>query len=227
MTDHIFPDDIFNESSASKEAIHPLEIACRYIRQKEEAEAIKILHEHQAIIHGWKNKYDNSIVNVAAWNGCVEVLKYLATISAPIFDDPETSVFGARSIKVLEFLNERGLLKPNAIGKHGTTPLQQACNASEHFIPRADETLIPERLLCIDYLVNAGADVNALNDDGRTAAMGAAYIGAHQFVTRLVELGADISPSIRCNKGKSTIDYAMGEETTLVIRRILIKLNHK
>jgi len=73
------------------------------------------------------------------------------------------SVMGARHLEVLS---------PNAQAEHGTTPLQQACNIADDFGIKCDETLVPECLERIRYLISLGADVNQRNANGRNAIMG-------------------------------------------------------
>ena len=170
-------------------------------------------------IKDYRNKYGNSIADIAAWNGCVKVLSFLCDIKFS-FDTDKISVMGARRIRILRFLLSKGILNPNARDKDtGTTPLQQACNiAEESFGIKMDENLVPECLEKIAFLVKAGAKLNATNNEGRNALMGAAYIGAYPVVTLLLNLGADASPSTRCLNGKSAIDYAFGSYTESIIR---------
>lgn len=216
-------DSVFDlEQPKTEIPLHPLEKACQHIRENDTLSALGILQEHRDSLYTWRSKYDNTIVNIAAWHGCVDVLDYLFTTDARIFNNPdELTVFSSRHIRTLEFLSSKGLLRPNGKAVHGTTPLQQACNAADHFGFKVQKDLIPERLLCIEYLINAGADVNATNDDGRTAAMGAACIGACPFIDLLVRFGADVSDNIRCREGKTTLHYAFGDDAEITIRQYL------
>lgn len=201
-------------------ALDPLEQASVYMRTNEEEKALVLLKKHSQLIISWVNKYGNSIANIAAWNGCVSVLKYLNSLSID-FDSITLSVMGARHLNVLEWLHENQLLVVNAQGDHGTTPLQQACNIADSIGFKFDEELVPNCLERIRYLIAVGADIDQLNSNKRTALMSAAYIGAYPVVELLLSCGANCSPGIRCDKGKSTMDYAFGEYTENLIRKAL------
>jgi ankyrin repeat protein len=207
-----------------KIALDPLEQASVYMRKNEEENALFLLKKHSQLILSWENKYGNSIANIAAWNGCVSVLKYLSSLSFN-FDLITLSVMGARHLNVLEWLHENQLLVVNAQGNHGTTPLQQACNIADSLGFKFDEELVPSCLERIRYLIAVGADIEQLNSNKRTALMSAAHIGAYPVVDLLLSCGANCSPSVRCDKGKSTIDYAFGEHTENLIRKALIRVH--
>jgi ankyrin repeat protein len=212
-----------NESPLESTPIEPLERACIYMRTKEEDKALFLLKKHNELIHDWKNKYGNSIANVAAWNGCIGILSFLKNLRF-CFDLESLSVMGARHLSVLKFLKDNNILQVNAKGDGGTTPLQQACNIADNILGfKMDEELIPECLERIHFLIANGADIDQRNDSNRTALMGAAYIGAYPIVQLLLEYGANCSPDIRCEQGKSTIDYAFGEYTENLIRNSLIR----
>ncbi|WP_338853974.1 ankyrin repeat domain-containing protein (plasmid) [Alteromonas macleodii] len=200
---------------------NPMEKASIHMRLNEESEALKIIKQNIYMVQEWKNQYGNSIGNIAAWNGCVEVLECLYQNGFE-FDINTVSVIGARHLKVIKFLNGYGIFNANAQAEHGTTPLQQACNIADAIGYKFDEDLVSESLKRIRYLIALGVDVNQRNSDGRTAVMGAAYIGAYPLVELLIEYGADCSGNIRCNRNKSTIDYAFGEYTENIIRQSLI-----
>jgi ankyrin repeat protein len=57
----------------------------------------------------------------------------------------------------------------------------------------------------ISLLLENGADVNAKDDDGRTALMAAAYNKDPKMISLLLENGADAA--ITDNNGKKAIDY--------------------
>lgn len=184
--------------------------------------AVSILHHSDLdTLKSYRDKNSNSIADIAAWHGCVNVLSFLHEIKFS-FDTDKISVMGARHIRTLRFLTSKGILNPKAKDQDtGTTPLQQACNIADSIGVKMDENLVPECLEKIKFLVEAGADLNATNHHGRTAIMGAAYIGAYPAVKLLLELGADASPSVRCQDGKSVIDYAFGPHTESIIRHHL------
>ena len=115
--------------------------------------------------------------------------------------------------------------EPQAKGEDGFTPLQQATNVSSSFYLVVDREVEAVRLGCIEFLLQNGADVNGTNDFGRTAAMGAAYIGASVILELLLRYGADVSDNLRCNEGKSTLDYADDEDTVALLKGRGVKIH--
>ncbi|OUV22853.1 MAG: hypothetical protein CBC55_02115 [Gammaproteobacteria bacterium TMED95] len=163
---------------------------------------------------------------VAAWNGNVWFLEKMHESGLDL-SHPNISIYGARHLPVLEFLLSSGNLDVNAKGEDGFTPLQQATNVSSSFYLVVDREVEAVRLGCIEFLLQNGADVNASNDFGRTAAMSAAYIGASVILELLLRYGADASDNLRCNEGKSTLDYADGEDTVALLKGVALKfINH-
>ena len=69
--------------------------------------------------------------------------------------------------------------------------------------PPADHT---SQLSCVRTLIDAGADVNARNEDGTTPLMNAAWFGCHDSLKELLRRGAD--SSARDAKGRSARDLA-------------------
>lgn len=213
-----FPESLFEAEEAEYE---PLEHACRLIRSSNYNEAIKVIDCHKDEATYWVNSYGNHLSYVAAWNGATIVLDYLKKISA-FMDSDSLSVVGARHLRVLEWLQKHKLLDANAQCEGGTTPLQQSCNCTTQMGLLVDHEAVQERLQCMRFLLEHGADIDTVNDDGRTAIMGAAFIGAELFVQYFLEMGASVSPHIRCVKDKSAIDYASTPGVETLIRRNLL-----
>ena len=67
-------------------------------------------------------------------------------------------------------------------------------------------------------MLEAKADVNAVNNAGETALMIASRKGFADFVKTLMAAGAD--PSVRDNKGKTALEYAEDDERTDVIKAL-------
>ena len=71
-------------------------------------------------------------------------------------------------------------------------------------------------LEALKLAVNLGLDVNAANQDGRTAAHGAAYLGANKILKFLAEQGADLNAEDKYLQTPITI--AMGDPAQFVHR---------
>jgi uncharacterized protein len=115
----------------------------------------------------------------------------------------------------------------NAHDSYGNTPLIEACSKANPIIIREllnadsnpnirnydNETPLmrvvgefPYRLEVCRELVQAGADINAQDNDGKTALMNAANNGSASSVKLLLDMGAH--KSIQDNDGKTALDYA-------------------
>ena len=72
----------------------------------------------------------------------------------------------------------------------------------------------------IENLINAGTDVNAKNNNGRTALMLAAYYykNPEAVIKALINAGADIFA--KDNEGKTILDYAKTDE----VKRIILEV---
>jgi ankyrin repeat protein len=101
-------------------------------------------------------------------------------------------LFAAKTddLAYLQVLVEVGA-DPTLTTTEGTTALMAAAGLGAG--PRQDEAgTEPEALEAIEYLLQLGADVNAVNRSGETAMHGAAYKGMPQVVRLLAERGAKI-----------------------------------
>lgn len=211
---------LFSESSVTDD----IDVVGILLRAGDEKIAWQFVKESDFKIAQKKNKQDNTVAAVAAWNGNVWFLEKMHESGLDL-SHPNISIYGARHLPVLEFLLSSGNLDVNAKGEDGFTPLQQATNVSSSFYPVVDREVEAVRLGCIEFLLQNGADVNASNDFGRTAAMSAAYIGASVILELLLRYGADASDNLRCNEGKSTLDYADGEDTVALLKGRGVKVH--
>ena len=210
-----------NRLSTLKEPISDVDAVCVLIRAGDIDDALRIIMKSGIDIAKKLNEQGNVIADVAAWNGEISILGKLLNLGVDI-NTPNVNVMGARHIDVLRMLDSTGNLSPNIQGDHGTTPLQQACNVDKSFgWPHPDEEY--PRLECIEFLLDKGAAIDAVNDFGRTAIMGAAYANAVHIVRLLIKRGADVSSSKRCSQDKSAIEWAGSEETQSIIKAALVK----
>ncbi|HCV03899.1 ankyrin repeat domain-containing protein (plasmid) [Alteromonas macleodii] len=206
---------LYSESKINED----IDIVCILLRAGDEEEAWKFTERDVATIAQKFNEQNNTIATVAAWNNRVWFLKKLHENNIDLTHH-NVSIFGARHLSVLNFLHSISKLDVNAKCDKGFNPLQQACNVSDNspFFPAIDYDMETYRLPCVEFLLNNGADVNALNDFGRTAAMGAAHFGANRILHILLKHGADVSENLVCNNGKSTLDYTSNEETVELLK---------
>jgi len=97
----------------------------------------------------------------------------------------------AADIQLLELLVELGA-DPSIPNIKGTTPLMAAAGIGTRS-PGEDAGTLEEVEEVVAYLLDLGADINAVNQDGETAMHGAAYKNAPGTVKLLVARGADIA----------------------------------
>ncbi len=97
----------------------------------------------------------------------------------------------AADIQLLQLLVELGA-DPSIPNVKGTTPLMAAAGIGTRS-PGEDAGTLEEVEEVVAYLLDLGADINAVNQDGETAMHGAAYKNAPGTVELLVARGADIA----------------------------------
>ena len=94
------------------------------------------------------------------------------------------------------------------------TPLMVAAGVGRN--GRDDRTKEEEKqsLAAVKLLLDLGVDANAKNDDGYTAAMGAAFTGADETLQVLVEHGAKLN--VKDKYGQTPLSIAEGDPNSLV-----------
>lgn len=161
------------------------------------------------------NKHGNTMLMLAAFHGHADAVELLLQKGAnPLAVNENNSTvlqFGSRNRAVLSLLlSTRAVEHINHQDDDGISPLIRATNIREGVFNELDLTAIPERLVCVNMLLGAGADVDLASDKGRTALMNAAYIGDVDLVGAL--LLAKPSIGMVCSAGKRAMEWAVKDE---------------
>lgn len=128
----------------------------------------------------------------------------------------------ATDLTVIRLLMEKGA-DPSVKTKDGATPLMVACGlgarrgaaAEEDVIEKADRA---DPLDAVKLFLDAGADVNAVNDLGNTALHYAALNGSARIAEYLAGKGARLD--IQNKQGRSPVDLARGATAELLKGRL-------
>jgi ankyrin repeat protein len=187
-----------------------MDLCSQKIRTNNNKELLKLLEFTEDI--NLKNKDDNHLYFVAAWNNNINALKILKEKGA-IFQD-DINIAGARHASVLEYLKEINILYVNYKDENGFNPLQQACVLKNNFLYDQEdkeseftiENITSERIKSISFLINEGADINIENNEGRNALMTAASQSNYELSDKLIELG--INCEAISKEGKLFTDYS-------------------
>lgn len=161
------------------------------------------------------NKHGNTMLMLAAFHGHADAVELLLQKGAnPLALNENNSTvlqFGSRSSTVLSLLLSTNAIEHiNHQDDDGITPLIRATNIREGVFNELDLAAIPERLVCVNMLLAAGADVDLASDKGRTALMNAAYVGDVDLVGTL--LLAKPNLGMVCVAGKRAMEWALKDE---------------
>lgn len=202
-----FPIDIKNRKIANK--------ATQLIRERNSSASIKFIKENVSDFDCW-NSSGHTLACVAAFNGDLETLKFLAQNGADIFKADRNgalifSLFASMNFEVLEWASQFEQFDATSAVTGGFSPL---CQCLQNLVKRNEFDmvcgynwhLIPDKMLCVQKLIEMGANLNHANEYGRTALINAVFGNAYEIVMQLLEYNADTK--IRCVKGKDAKDYA-------------------
>jgi len=115
------------------------------------------------------------------------------------------------NIKVLKLLLEDGVGINERAKYSGRNPLQSAALAGQ--------------TKCLEYLIAAGADLNATDSDDMTALMNACHLGKAKGASAammLIEAGADVS-YVRQSDGMTALKFAANDCPPAVLQRLIEK----
>jgi ankyrin repeat protein len=136
------------------------------------------------------------------------------TVTVPAGGTALNRAVRSTDLVTVKLLLEKGA-NPSLAIKDGTTPIMQAAGGGP---PRGEEEEVIDQgdradpLEAIKLFVDAGADVNAINEQGNTAAHLAAQRGNNRIIEYLVSKGAKLDVK---NKGNRTaLDLARNNKAT-------------
>lgn len=151
--------------------------------------------------------YDAQLLFIAAHMGCSRTLAFLLEKGVSPATSDATLWMATSSIEDLRLLVNAGL-SSNQCPYHGLHPLMYAC--------RADKTLnFPK----VRYLIDLGAEVNAVGPGGRTALHYASRGGSAKLCELLLDAGAD--KTLLDEEGRTPLDVARSFDKKEVVRILL------
>jgi ankyrin repeat protein len=190
-----------------------IETASKLIRSNKDIEFKKFISNLNDINEC--NEQGNTLAMVASWNGNVNCLKFTFENGGDL-DTPGVTIFGSRHLPILKYLKSINKLNVNGKGENGFTPLQQVTNISSGLFGEYDMSLVADRIECMNFLIDEGAELNAINNFGRSAFHALAYQPSLDFLNALLIHSPD--PALICEKGKTPIMYAYDTDIESRIR---------
>lgn len=166
------------------------------------------------------NQHGNTMLMLAAWYGHADAVELLLQKGAsPVYvNENGASVlqYGSGNSAVLKMLLETAAIAHiNKQDDDGVTPLLRTTNILEGVFKELDLLQIPERILCVEALLKAGADIDVVTDKGRSALMNAAFIGDVRLVNAV--LGGNPRLDLVCGAGKRAEDWASNEQVKSLV----------
>jgi ankyrin repeat protein/cell wall assembly regulator SMI1 len=153
-----------------------------------------------------KTREGNCAAQYAAWFGQLDTLKLLIERGADLdLEEKGRSLLHyaayAGDAAMLDFLLEQGM----DVNRYSSLGTPLICAAGKNI--KGAENI---RALC--FLLEAGADINAADNNGETALMKAAAAGHNEIVKELIARGANISATD--NKGNTALTKAADHKRT-------------
>lgn len=153
---------------------------------------LRVLHQLGADLCARDSSERTPAHDAAQW-GAANCLRTLHELGVPLTaadDEGKTPAYeAAENIKIncLRALSEvLSAEELNAPATDGTTPLMAACFQTEHGRPNRQKK-------CLWLLLNAGAQLEAMDENGETALVHACYAGSENCVSVLIKAGADVN----------------------------------
>jgi ankyrin repeat protein len=168
------------------------------------------------------NNQGNTMLMLAAWYGHAKAVEFLLMKGAsPRHRNDDGACvlqFGSRNHDVLKLLlATEAAVDINSQDYEGYTPLTQATNiySGETLTPGHDLSLVPERIKCIKTLIEHGANLDMVNQQGRSALMIAASTHSVAFVRAI--LAGSPNRDLVCRKGQRAIDLTTSSAVKIAI----------
>jgi len=115
---------------------------------------------------------------------------------------------------------ETGPERMNRKDEFGRTPLMMASYANFHDLKQRAE-MDSKRVPWVEMLASSGSDLNAVDKDGWTPLMFAAWSGLNATATKLVELGANLN--LADHQGNTALTLAAMRGHSEIVKVLLAK----
>lgn len=180
------------DPSAKQTVGNSVTTALMYALSMEQPNVAKLLIENGADLSSDKKDQSKSPLGEAASFGYKDVVEMICN-KAKNQEQMNLALFNATTnskVEIVELLLKKGA-NPNAKNKNGATPLST--------VEAKDRDLM-------EIYLNAGADINALDDNEKTLLMHASFRDDVELVKYLLSKGAN--PNVKGIRGMTAIDLA-------------------